>query len=343
MATPDAAVGPGSEGLPAGFPLPSAGVDLSGYRVALLGGDPRERLLLVSLVQAGAAVIAVGWPAPGTHPFLSGLEALLQAGPGVVTFTSDAREAVRNAQAVVAPMSNTDAAGRVVAVPDGVTEIFLTEKLLSYFPPGITLYLGQAKPVVRRAADKARVRIVELGEVDQIAWANAVPTAEGAIALAMQNTPITLRGARSVIIGAGRCGTVLAADLAGLGAQVTVAARRAAARARIAAAVPGCRAVPMEELAAVLSSADVVFNTVPAPVLPEPLLQRLPPAAVIVDVAAVPGGVDWEAAARLKRRALFAPGLPGKVAPVTAGRALAEAVPRLLAEERAGRAEGTKP
>ena len=52
-----------------------------------------------------------------------------------------------------------------------------------------------------------------------------MPTAEGAIQLAMEELPITLHGARVLVIGYGRLGRVLADRLAGLKARVSVAAR----------------------------------------------------------------------------------------------------------------------
>ena len=46
-----------------------------------------------------------------------------------------------------------------------------------------------------------------------------MPTAEGAIQLAMEELPITLHGARVLVIGYGRLGRVLADRLAGLKAE----------------------------------------------------------------------------------------------------------------------------
>ena len=53
-----------------------------------------------------------------------------------------------------------------------------------------------------------------------------MPTAEGAIQLAMEELPITLHGARVLVIGYGRLGRVLADRLAGLKARVSVAVCR---------------------------------------------------------------------------------------------------------------------
>ena len=56
-----------------------------------------------------------------------------------------------------------------------------------------------------------------------------MPTAEGAIQLAMEELPITLHGARVLVIGYGRLGRVLADRLAGLGRELRL--RRGAHRA----------------------------------------------------------------------------------------------------------------
>ena len=54
--------------------------------------------------------------------------------------------------------------------------------------------------------------------------ANAVPTAEGAVQLAMEELPITLHGARVLVVGFGRVGKLTAHRFRALGARVSVAA-----------------------------------------------------------------------------------------------------------------------
>ena len=54
---------------------------------------------------------------------------------------------------------------------------------------------------------------------------------------------------------------------------------------------------------------------------------------LIIDLATQPGGTDFEAANKYGFKAILAPGLPGKVAPVYAGEILADVVPRLIISE----------
>jgi dipicolinate synthase subunit A len=57
---------------------------------------------------------------------------------------------------------------------------------------------------------------------------------------------------------------------------------------------------------------------VPTRVVGEEVIARLPQSVLIVDLAAPPGGVDFDAAKRLGRKAIWGRGL-GSRAPVTVG------------------------
>jgi dipicolinate synthase subunit A len=133
----------------------------------------------------------------------------------------------------------------------------------------------------------------------------------------MEELPITLHGAQCLIIGFGRIGKVLAGSLAGLGAHVTVSARKAEDFAWIEAS--GYRKTDTRRLKENLSQYDIVFNTVPSLILSRPLLELLKPGCLCVDLASKPGGVDFAAAADLGVNCIWALSLPGKVAPHTSG------------------------
>ena len=82
---------------------------------------------------------------------------------------------------------------------------------------------------------------------------------------------------------------------------------------------------------------DTVVNTVPAPVLTEPVLAALRPGSLIVDLASRPGGTDFAAAQRLGHTAVHALSLPAACAPETAGGFVAQTVCAMI-QEREGRA-----
>ena len=73
---------------------------------------------------------------------------------------------------------------------------------------------------------------VEYMQEDDTAYHNAVATAEGAVAEAILHSTINLCGAKSLLIGYGRCGKVLADRLMRMYSRVTVAERKESARAQ---------------------------------------------------------------------------------------------------------------
>ena len=160
--------------------------------------------------------------------------------------------------------------------------------------------------------------------------ANAVPTAEGALQLAMESTDRTLLGSRCLVTGFGRIGRLLADRLRAMGAEVTVSARKYCDLAWIAAG--GCQSVRTDALAGQLDRFDLIFNTVPALILDGALLRETREDCVLLELASPPGGIDREEARRLGRQVIHAPGLPGKVAPRSSAAAIRDSVYHILEE-----------
>ena len=125
-------------------------------------------------------------------------------------------------------------------------------------------------------------------------------------------------------------GKALAVLLKGFGARVTVAARKQGDLAF--ARTLGLQTIPLRQLQEVLPQQEIVFNTIPAPVLTRPLLEQLQPECLIIDLASRPGGVDFEAAGELGLKTIWALSLPGKVAPITAGGIIRDTVLHMMAD-----------
>ena len=158
--------------------------------------------------------------------------------------------------------------------------------------------------------------------------ANAALTAEAAAALLGRER--TLTDAHVLVLGAGRVGFLTAEALRENGCAVTAADRSAEKRAW--AKARGFAAVTLEELEAALGKAEIVVNTIPAPVLTEALLPATRTDALLVELAGAPGGIDERSARALGRRYLAAPGLPGQYAPERAARIVRDAVYAALDE-----------
>ncbi len=294
------------------------GADLRGRKLAVLGGDARELVLIPELIRQGALVNVAGFPE---------LEDL----KGARIFET-VEEAVSDVEAVIIPMPGTDDEGNIRAVYAS-KKIKLTEDVLAGLVPGTPIFIGVAKPFIRSWSEKYGLKLYEIAEMDHVAIFNSIPTAEGAIQIAMQETPITIHGSKCAILGFGRIGITLAQKLHALGAEVTIAARKKRDLARGIAS--GYNAVNFNEIDKVLSEANIVFNTVPAMVLDSKRLKKISPGTLILDLASGPGGTDFQGAEKLGLKAILAPGLPGKVAPVTAGKILAQVLPELIVQSLA--------
>lgn len=203
-------------------------------------------------------------------------------------------------------------------------------RLLKAAKPGALAFGGKVSAQAKSAADAAHIGLEDYLEREELAQLNAIPTAEGCIALILQNRRRTIWRSPVLVLGYGRCAQSVARRLAALDAQVTVAARKHGQQAM--AMSHGLAAVPLGELLAVLPGFDVVVNTIPAPVLGERELAAMPGGSLVVDLASLPGGTDFEAARELGVNAIHALSLPARCAPVTAGEFVARAVLAMLQE-----------
>lgn len=147
---------------------------------------------------------------------------------------------------------------------------------------------------------------------------NARITAECAVHIAMDQLPVTLFSADVLVVGWGRIAKCLAKLLRGMGAEVTVTARKESDLAM--ASSLGYGTFPLNGIAPRLSRYRLLFNTVPAMILPEPLCVSCRPDCVMIDLASVPGVGG--------SRAIQARGLPGKMAPESSGNLIANTILR---------------
>ena len=174
------------------------------------------------------------------------------------------------------------------------------------------------------------LRFCDYYEREELIIKNAIPTAEGALEIAMRELPITIFGSKALVVGFGRVGKVMSKTLRALGADVVVSARKLSDFAWIEEA--GMKSVHTGDLALYAGNFDLIINTVPMVVLTEEVLRKVEKDALIIDLASKPGGVDMSAAKRLGVNVIWALSLPGKCAPVTSGEIIKEAIINILAE-----------
>ena len=200
-------------------------------------------------------------------------------------------------------------------------------------PPGSFLVTAKADDELRCAAEDNGFLLLEYGKHPFFQAENGAITAENALQIAMKQRLRTLRGSDCMVIGWGNIGKPLAHALMGLGARVTVCVRREAQLCEIREM--GYRFAHSSRLEESAADQDIIFNTAPELLLTEPVLNRLRPGVLVLDLASKPGGVDRESAQALGIKTVQALALPGKITPVSAAVAIQKTV-YLLCEEVRG-------
>ena len=192
-----------------------------------------------------------------------------------------------------------------------------------------TLLAGQVRPAQQIEAENCGLTLVDYFQREELTVANAAATAESALQIAMEHLDRTLLGMECLVLGFGRIGKLLAYRLHGLGAHVTVTARKPADLAWIRAY--GWQALETGRLDGALCDFGAVFNTVPSPVLGHLLLAQLPKGCLCVELASVQG-IDLAAAEELGLPHVWARSLPGRMVPAAAAVAIRDAVDYILKE-----------
>ena len=278
--------------------------------VAVIGGDRRTEILAQRLAEDGMDVCVASLKGQPKAPCLPLDEALK-----------------RKILLLPLPVSQD---GETLYAPQSEDKTALAD-IVSRLMPGTLLLGGNIRDALKREAVLRGVRVRDYAAREGVAKANAVPTAEGALALAMEHSERTVGGSQCLIIGCGRCGRALAKLLRGCGARVTVSARKR--RDSFWTRVHGCRPMKSAALAEGFAQFDYIFNTVPVRVVDAGVLRQMRKDALLIELASGASGVDMTAAAELERQAIFAPSLPGKCAPLSAAQILYRSILDILTEE----------
>ena len=242
---------------------------LAGLKIVVAGGDEREKVLALELAKQGAKVWLYG--------FSRGNKYLLEN----LSFGLPPR-----ADVIILPLSGLDEDGNFRAA--GVKNKPRTSG--GFVFPRVLLICGHISRRQQDYLNAKGIKQLEAGSIEELAVLNAIPTAEGALAFAINNSPLTLSGSSVLVAGFGRCAKPLARLLKAFGARVTVAARK---RKDLALArTLGYRTVEFTDLQANSDKYDFIFNTVPAPVINVKVLQNTHENSLIIDLASSPGGTD---------------------------------------------------
>ncbi|MBP0959342.1 MAG: dipicolinate synthase subunit DpsA [Oscillospiraceae bacterium] len=228
--------------------------------------------------------------------------------------------------AVILPIPVTND-GETLFTPFSEKKILLSE-IAEKVKKGGIIFGGRFGSSEKMFKEK-EIETIDYLSREELSVMNAVATAEGALGIAMEESPETIFGNKILITGFGRIAKTLAKILVSMGANVTVCARK---KSDIAwAEIFGCKGSDFSLLDE-KSDFKIIFNTVPTEIFTKERLSLLNPSAVIIDLASKPGGVDFSSASLMGIKTIWALSLPGKVAPVTSGEIIAKTIRNILTE-----------
>lgn len=283
-------------------------------KYTVIGGDLRNVKLAEAIVSDGNQVNLFGFEKAGFETTLDEIE--------------DMDAAIDDSQIVIGPLPCTND-NEVLNTPFHKNKIYINE-VFRKMKKNQLFIAGRISDRITQMAKAYNVYTIDLLEREEMAVLNCIPTAEGAIQIAMEELPVTLNGSKILILGYGRLGKVLTRMLSGIGAEVWAEARKFSDLAWMKA--NGINAVHINDLDDYLGRMDVIYNTIPSRILNSDRLEKLGRECLVIDLASKPGGVDFDRAKLLGIKVIWALSLPGKVAPVSAANYMKQTIYNIIEE-----------
>ena len=286
---------------------------INNKKILVLGGDSRQTFLAKRLYDKGYDVYCFGFNIYDNSKLKK------------ISSLNDIKEQI---DVLVLPIisSNDD---RTVNAPFFDGEITLDEAVSAMKPHSIVVG-GNLSKNLRTLFFEHGHFSVDYYIRDELKIKNCIPTAEGALSIAIEEMPITVAGSKILIIGFGRVGKACAKLFKALESDVSICARNLNAFAW--AELYGYKSIDIDKIDISLSEFDLIINTVPAKILDKEKLSKINKNTLVIDLASKPGGVDFDNARQLGLKTIWALSLPGKVAPVTSGKIIADTILNILDE-----------
>ncbi|MFD2443572.1 dipicolinic acid synthetase subunit A [Bacillus sp. CGMCC 1.16607] len=296
---------------------------LTGMQIAVIGGDARQLEIIRKLTELDAKLSLVGFEQLD-HAFTGAIKEKMNE----VDF--------KEMDAIILPVPGTDLDGHVETIFSN-EKVMLTEDILSKTPANCTIYTGISNSYLSGITSKTKRTLIKLFERDDVAIYNSIPTVEGTIMMAIQHTDFTIHSSKVTVLGLGRVGMSVARTFHALGAHIKVGARKSEHLARITEMA--LEPFHLDNLESEVRDVDILINTIPHMIVNAKVISKMPSHTLIIDLASKPGGTDFRYAEKRGIKALLAPGLPGIVAPKTAGQILANVLSQLLHDDIISRKE----
>jgi dipicolinate synthase subunit A len=274
--------------------------------ICILGGDLRQ------------LTVAKEFSVSGFRTFLCGFDKTKDV-PDTVVIENDYKQGIRSSDYIILPLPYTKD-GKNISSPFSsnlipIDEIASIGKDKIFFGGMLgNLTLGKAS--------------FDYYENEELKILNAIPTAEGALSIALNESTETIHGCKTAVIGFGRIGKILGNMLHKLNSDVAIMYRSNKDDAWCSAF--GLSGHNIRDIKKILKDRKIIFNTVPHILLTKEILSSLRKDVIIIDLASSPGGVDLEEGKKQGLNIIKALSLPGKLSPVTAGKAIKKCISNII-------------
>lgn len=288
---------------------------LNTNKISVIGGDLRQLYMVDALSKYNTEIYTFGLPkekCEGINVFsCNSLEQSLSYSSNIILPLPVSHDN----NAISTPLSN-----ETILIDDVINLVKGSDKLL---------LIGKPSNELAIKLKESNIKAIDYFENEQLNIQNAMLTAEGALALAINETSYSIHGSRCLVTGYGRIGKILSNLLHSMGAKIIVAARNPSDLSW--AEIKGYDAIKINEIP--YADADIIFNTVPSRIITESIISKLNKKILIIELASAPYGTDFAACNTYKIRFINATSLPGKVAPKSAGIIICKTAINIFKEE----------
>ena len=276
----------------------------------IIGGDSRQVYMADYLENSGFNVQVYGLEKSDRHCI------------------KDIKTKVKNSDAIIFPLPFTKD-GKTIKSLLPVNETI--DEILSFINKNTIVFAGMINSSMETKLRNKELTYYDYFKREELTVKNTTPTVQGILKVIIDNIDYTIHSSKCAVFGYGRVAKNTADILSSIGADVTVCARKHGDLA--GAEIKKIKGCMISDFYLIANEYDIIINTVPALVIDKKILENLKSDCLIIDVASAPYGTDFPAAHELGLNAIQCPSLPGKAAPKTAGRIIAETIMTILEEE----------
>ena len=275
----------------------------------LIGGDTRQLYMADYFESLGYKVSIYGLPDKGRENIY------------------DLRKTINEYDAVVLPLPVTKDEKKIYSLVPMKETI---DDIISLLTNNHTVFAGMINKNTEAKLKKKTSDIYDYFKREDVTVMNTIPTVQGILKAMIENIEYTIHSSECAVFGYGRVARITADVLKSLGANVTVCARKSGDIAT--AFTNGYNGVYISDFYKQANKYDILINTVPALVIDKKILNNLKKDCLIIDVASSPFGTDFAYAYEAGINAIQCSSLPGKVAPKSAGKIIADGILNIIKE-----------